>query len=226
MGSTGFGLEIGGSETVCFAFMLAKTIYIFNATNGVWMIIPFVPGLPLHKFVFNSLICPLSNSGMQTTGQAFSQGILSLMSQNFNETTTVLEAPYLQQLQEGITLSPGGSIGAFITFPVEEIMFGREIIIDALFVATILTGVSAGPALITFSINGTPFGTLTVSNTIFDADANPAEFQIFPEASTFAAVDPQLSISISNTGSAPTTLFLRFTKIAIFGSFDPTQRPV
>jgi hypothetical protein len=58
---------------------------------------------------------------------------------------------------------------------------------------------------------------------------NPVEFQVFSSSnSTAGAVtvhSPQLQISIvplSDAGSAQ----IRFTKIAMFASYDPKQRPV
>jgi hypothetical protein len=113
-----------------------------------------------------------------------------------------------------------------VTFPVEEISFGRDITIDGLYIS--LMGNITEATTLNFSFNGITFGSLVLTADSLNM-TTPTEFPVFPSSTTtsgaFTVHSPQLSITIPrylDTGVSQ----LYIVKIAVFGSFDPKQRPV
>jgi N-acetyl-beta-hexosaminidase len=137
--------------------------------------------------------------------------------------------PYIFALAEGVPNVNSLSNQALVAFPQEELLFGREVTIDSLYVA--LNADVSENTFVDFYVNDVLYATLELDpatyNTV-DLAVNPIEVQVFPlpaygvGATTFKS--PQLTMkirSLTDTGTA----FVRFTKIMELGSFDPNQRP-
>lgn len=155
--------------------------------------------------------------------------------------TTNLQAPFLFQFLP--KLHP--SVGSYIIFPAEEISHGRDITVDALYIT-----ISGQPGTtVKFNISGyqkdpdtgvSMFNAGAFTGTvILDPDANidnVSEYQVFDDATGEAITvkAPQLTMSVPNqTISLPPNKYpydsnpdFKCSKISMFGSFDPNQRPV
>jgi hypothetical protein len=248
MSSAACAVEIGGTEAVLYAFLLGQNIYIVNATNQTWMKMSYtLPASPL--FLTQALLGVLSNSGLTsyagttTPNTGFSQSLLSMSEGLYNENSAEFVTPELYSLIEGVDLDTIiSNREPFILFPVEEIMFGRSITFDALYIA-LQAQIPSDYITLTFQIYGQTLvngqtvselvaeQTLTIEAANFsNIDANPTEFQIFSSLGSFSVNSPQLKITASlptpGVGSISGPRLLRFTKISEFGSFDPNQRPV
>src|ERR1700733_131142 len=229
MSSAATGIFAAETSDVLFAFMLGQTIYIYNATNQVWMQITYqVPAAPLE--LTQGILCTLANSSMKNPNQSFKQNLLTLAEGLFSTGTTDYVSPVFYSLQEGVNVSIISNPPS-VTFPVEEVMFARDINIDAIVIGLYrpLIPTLGKFITLTFAFNGNVFGTLELGQNI-SFQESPEEFQVYPAANgsgiaaNFSAPDPQLTISISTNSTD--LVFLRITKVAIFGSFDPNQRPV
>lgn len=227
MSSAGTNLFIGGTDSVFFVFNLGTDVYFFNATNGIWMHLGYTVTAP--NYPQQGLLATFSNSSLMTSDQSFKQNQLALV-QNVLDNTTGVSTVQIFDFQEGLS-TDAISNTCLITFPVEEILFDRFINIDSLVIA-LFTPVLSGFETITFEfiINEQTFSTLVFDAATNNSNPNPTEYQVFPTANgsgiavSFSAVDPQLAISITTglTSFIPSQI----TKIAMFGSFDPNQRPV
>ena len=113
--------------------------------------------------------------------------------------------------------------GTQFFFKQEEIMFGRDITIDSLFVS--ISG-SAGQRVV-FLVweNGTD--QVLSSALILPSTASPTQYysyQIFFTEQIKTVRSPQLSVVI-DANSSGIYNYVRFGKVAMFSSFDPNQRP-
>ena len=135
-------------------------------------------------------------------------------------------------LQEGVPQSNSlTSTLSYVTFPQEEILFGREVTIDAIYIS--LWANLSRNVTINFLFNGVHFGALAL---VTGAPLNtlngvPTNFKVFPDATVlsgtgvFNSQSPQLQITIAES------LFnnqnpIRIAKIQLYASFEPKQRPV
>lgn len=243
MSAAACGVQIGGEESVTYAFMLGTNVYTFNAQTQVWMkmVIDF-PAAP--HFVGQGILGTLSNSGLASPGQGFRQGLLTLGRALYNSGTAQIDGYDFYNYQEGVGGSGSLSITGTdptVTFPIEEIMHGRNITLDSLYVSIQAaipgSGILSGIGVV-FTLYGQVIAdgvsipqviamqTLDLTSDQFPGgvDGNPTEFQIFSDLGSFTINSPQLQITIGKplTGTAQ----VRFTKISLFGSFDPNQRPV
>jgi hypothetical protein len=138
-----------------------------------------------------------------------------------------LLAPVFQSLIDGVPNSTSTNSNApTVTFPVEEVSFGRDITIDGLYIS--LMGNVTETTTLNFNFNGIAFGSLVLAAGSLNM-TTPTEFQVFPSSVTtsgaFTVHSPQLSVTVPQYLDAGVSQ-LYIVKIAEFGSFDPKQRPV
>ena len=117
---------------------------------------------------------------------------------------------------------------AGVAFPQEEVLFGRDVTIDSLYVA-LWADVSEN-AFVDFYFSGTLYATLELDPGTFNTlSGAPIEKQVFAVPGAYGVGaktqhSPQLTYkirSLTDTGTA----YIRFSKIMFLASFDPSQRP-
>ena len=122
-------------------------------------------------------------------------------------------------------------VPSYVNFPQEEILFGRDVTIDALYVslwANLIDSIT-----IEFLFNGVHFAflVLTPGAPLNTLNGQPTEFKVFPDGQStgtsgvFTSHSPQLQLSVRSPVAADINQ-LRFAKIQEYASFDPKQRPV
>jgi hypothetical protein len=245
--SNACGVSIGGTEDVLYAFLLGQEIYFADGTNGSWMKMSYsIPTAPLY--LTQAYMSVLSNSGLSAiygfaaNAPGFSQGSLCIAEGIYSSTTGTFTTPALYTLVEGIAPANSSSPSTnnpYVLFPVEEIAYGRDITLDGLYVS-ILAYVPEGGVGITFTIYGQVLvngvsevqviteTTLTITAAEFPNPITPTtvptEFQLFSNQGSFTVRSPQLKYSLVSDSTS--TCQIELTKISMFGSFDPNQRPV
>jgi hypothetical protein len=155
------------------------------------------------------------------------------------------QPPLFYALEEGVPNVNSISNPCQITFPQEELAFGRDITIDALYVS-LWAQVQENITLnfyVTLLQNNQPAGSLAVyipiqqlyasyvlTPAMFDTlEGDPIELQLSSEpnygSGAWTGHSPQLQVEIvSPTDNSSNQV--RFVKKAIFASFDPAQRPM
>lgn len=214
----------GGDAYPLLMIIIETSIFFYNTMNQCWMM--FYPNLP---------------GGFDPTTDLLSLDVLFLVGasqQQFKQFPGVLsyqigtEQPVAFFLREGIpdTASISGSL-CYVDFPQEEIMFGREVSIDAIYIS--LWADIEEDVVLSFSFNGVHFGSLTLAvgspnNTL---EGQPQTLQVFPDFTVlpvngmFTSQSPQLRIS-TNAVVDDNVNMVRIAKIQEYASFDPKQRPV
>jgi hypothetical protein len=114
------------------------------------------------------------------------------------------------------------SIAPYVIFKAEEIAFGRDITVDSL-----LVSVRGTPGqVVNFTVYGNVSGvyqavltgSLTIESTTFQSQ------QVFWNEQVNTVRNPQLAITLPLATPGSSTQCV-ISKIAMFGSFDPGQRP-
>lgn len=110
----------------------------------------------------------------------------------------------------------------YVTFPQEEISFGRDITIESAYIS-----LAGDPGqVINFWISNTLHAQLVLPSTASrDSYANYQIWFVQSSDDKTTIQNPQLSISLPFSASGQLNAF-KISKIAVFGSFDPNQRPV
>ena len=201
-----------------FTFVVGNVLYVYNSTNGTWQTMT----LSVDAAGIDSIL-----------GGVFASANTSATSNLFNQCSPVvaveLNGTYaFYSLVEGVPNTFAMSNPPTVSFPVEEVAFGRDITIDAMYVA--LNANVSEDTMVNFYINGTLFTSLVLPASEFNSlSGTPVELQVFSSSnSTSGAVtthSPQLSYEIVPFVDTATAQ-VRFTKIALFASYDPMQRPV
>ena len=241
MGASSCAVSIGGDEFAVVVFVIADTTFIYNPPNGTWTVLTYEPAATPE---FGTLIVDV----LAIPTNQLSTGVIQ-----YSPTIAFQAGGNTGANVQALVLSEGGvtptslSNPQFITFPVEEIVFGRDVTIDGLYIAiqgdltafdqnVVLNFVINGNAneaqeagVAQYTATSVAYASLTLSPADYNnANANPTETQIFSVNLGAGAVtvrSPQLSIQVpplTNTGMA----FVRITKVGMYCSFDPTQRPV
>jgi hypothetical protein len=234
---------IGNNEVILVVFQVAQTLYIFNTANGTWMTLGFtaIPGGDVGALY--GLGCFTKYLGFSSSNlynpSSFVVGV------QYINSLFVVQPPAFYTLGEGIVNSTSLTDSNTVTFPVEEIDFGRDVTIDSIYLS-LWANVSENTFL-TFYITGTvniaavgdpevyvpttvTYATLELTPAVFNSlIGDPIELQLYPTTSFGAGAvtirSPQLSIAVTpilDTGTAQ----IRFSKKAIFATIDPNQRPV
>lgn len=208
-------------------------IFAYNTNNASWVtftypvIIPNTLTRPVLTTEFLGVFASSNTSaGANNYNQSLSVVGIQLEASSLHSST--ISPPQFFALQEGLTNINAISQASSVTFAQEELAFGRDITIDALYVS--LVGNLSEAVQITFSFSGVVFAVETLSAAQFNTlNSAPVELQVFPttvnSSGAFTVHAPQLQIAISGLPDNGTAQ-LRIIKAAWFGSFDPAQRPV
>jgi hypothetical protein len=157
----------------------------------------------------------------------------------------VLSAPVISLLTEGVPNSDSLNNKPFITFPQEEVAFGRDVTVDGLYVSlwgdvvdnvtlnfyvTLLQNITTTPgAPAVYESVQILFATLVLTSAQFNTlEGNPIELQLFPTYQGAGAItghSPQLSIQVNRETSTNSNLF-RIAKLGMYCTVDANQRPV
>jgi len=202
-------------EFPIFIFVLGLDVFIFNSANGTWTTIELNIPINANTQLMGGVFATQNNTPTSFTASQTVASIAVGQSLVYNFYT----------LYDGATNSGAISTTPVVSFPVEEISFGRDITIDALYVAIVASITSNLTVL--FLINEVVFATLVLTPDMMNTGAEtPVEFQLFADSGLpFTAHSPQLSVQLPTILSLSSTE-LYFTKLAMFGSYDPNQRPV
>jgi len=230
-----------------FYINLEGIVYVYSPINGTWMKLnlgPIFPGesstAPVTRWSILKCASLAWNETMGHDGSYQTKQSVFYGQQNVGGNYQVPLLYYLNPVQTGILQQK-----AHVWFSQEEISLGRDITIDALYV--LMCGVSG--MTVNFSIDGYQINPDTGasefvqgafnSTIIFGAAARPGnyeEYQVFDVngiAVTLKA--PQVHVDVPSQGIAYTPLIpwpivsepiFKIAKLAMFGSFDPNQRPV
>jgi hypothetical protein len=207
------------SETVLFLLAVGNVIYIYNPSNATWQTITLAV---LAADLYSLALGVFASSNTTASSNLFNQ---------CSPIIVVELSPQVYQfyeLSEGVPNALSLSLPPSVTFPSEEVAFGRDITVDGIYSA-ISAQVSENVAMF-YNLNGNVFSAQSLTPTEFDSlSALPVGTQVFPDSVTSSGAvtehSPQLQISIAALPDTGTAL-VRLTKQAIFGSFDPRQRPV
>jgi hypothetical protein len=224
-GSKAISLFMLGTETLFYAVYAGSSIFMYNASNGTWGSINTVPnignvngnqGLVLENWPI------LGTSGFYIPWQKQSQLV-------FGALATLAAPAGFYKVTEAVqnSTSPTSSITT-IVFPQEEISFGRDITIDGIYVK--IAGTSG--QVINWQITDSQTGNIILQGSLtlpVGASYNTyVDYQLFDSTTgscTGTGKAPQLQIFVP-TSAGSTLNQLRIAKISMFGSYDPTQRPV
>jgi len=229
---------IGGDENVIAIFQLGDMFFVFNTANCTWSTLEITPSYPDgsgHNLVIQtSLLDTFASLNTLSGEDEYDQSLIVFGAQYQDDFTSVLQAPVFYQLQElsladGITEHLNSQVPSII-FPQEELLFGRDVTIDALYIS-LWADVDTDTTL-EFDFNGVLYSTFVLTSSQFNTmNGNPIELKIFPSnllggTGVFTSHSPQLTISIKPKSLAAVPAQVRFAKIQEYGSFDPNQRPV
>lgn len=197
-------------------FLTGPNVYMFGPQSKSWMPLP-MSGLT-GTYAFLEMLCTNAPSTFSRPAIASYDPILSATGFTANP-----PPPNFYLLGAGIqNVDFIYRTQTFILFKQEEVAFGRDITIESL-----LINAAGSPGVsMTWSVNGVISGTLVLPGT-----ASPSVFQNYQVFFTANSGDvttvqnPQLRLDVP-MGLTGTTNQLSISKIALFGSFDPSQRPV
>jgi hypothetical protein len=195
-------------------FQLSRTVYSYCPNNKTWMILPLGTLPSAVAFDVTFLATSLGGGPLTQSIQNFVPTLATQSAANLAPTFWTLE-PGVQNID-----FPYWTIG-YVVFPQEEIAFGRDITIESLLVNC--AGVAG--QVINFSVSGILTGQL-----VLPVGASPnvfVDYQVYftSTQSVMTVKNPQLKYEVPfNLGGVVNPLY--FAKIAMFGSFDPAQRPV
>ena len=209
LSSVACAVLIGKRISTLVVFLIGSILYVYNPENKTWMQLSYSTGLPSNAtFLLSSL------SSYNDVNAVQRQAVLGLLTSPATTGTTSLYA-----LQEGVGVVNAISGLTQVTFCQEELLFGRDVVIDAIYFS--LNYRVTISALLTFYINGIVFATFNIpsGNTLI---TNPVEFQVFPISGVFTAHSPQLQVVCQEAGFTQ----VRISKIQMYGSWEPNQRPV
>jgi hypothetical protein len=205
-------------------------LYVYNPANGTWMVFTFPATIgsvePTEIVVNTILVNSLASSNSSASSNVYNQDNLVIGIQQYQELEG-LYSPVFYSLQEGVPNSASISRQAGVEFPQEEVLFGRDVTFDALYLS-LWANVSEA-TYVDFYINSVLYATLELDPASWNSLAgNPTEQPLFPVSSYGAGAAtgqaPQLTFkvrSLTDTGTAQ----IRFSKLMLLGSFDPKQRP-
>jgi hypothetical protein len=199
------------------------TMFTYNPSNDSWMLqrVPF--NEYTNYIVINAILGVFASLNTFAVTSVPSQASTVLARQGLLYGT--LSVPSFIALTEGVPNNNSIVVQpASVTFVQEEICFGRDITIDGLYIA-LFAKVSEN-VVISFYISGAYFNSLTLTPAQFNTlEGIPVEVQLTSQTGSFTVHSPQLSYAVTSIADAGTAQ-IRFTKFAMFGSFDPKQRPV
>lgn len=209
---------LGGDQFPLLVFMIGATYFFFNTENETWMTATYSAGGTAPSNFFAAVFA--SQTGIDPTRVDYNGNLIFW----FNNPGIPLYEIIPLQITEGYSAMDSTlSVQPTVTFPQEELLLGRDVTVDSLYIA-LNAEVTTG-TLIEFFISGILYASYTMTAADFNLNGTPTEFQVFPGvAGVKTAHSPQLSykVTVPTSGTAK----LRFDKIQMYASFDPMQRPV
>lgn len=217
LGSVIYPAMLGGDKFPFLLFLVGSNIFTYHTENQTWGLLTVtypLTGVSSFLAVF-----------AQTTGGSPDRVEFNAALIQYQTTPAYEVGAY--QVSEG-NFFDGTTISnpAAITFPQEELLLGRDVTIDSLYLSLNASISPGGAVNLHFSFNGVVFAVQSLDASTLNAlDGAPTEIQVFPTVEgPFTVHSPQLT---ATTDSGPGTNFkLRYAKIQLYGSFDPAQRPV
>ena len=216
-----------GEQNVFIFFVVDMNIYVYCLNNKTWMQFNFTQSEVQPNFLrmdmWGQTASVVSNFQFTNTFVPTLTTQIKILLFPFTSTPAFWSlTPYVQDT--GLVKATA----SFVVFPQEEIMFGRDITVDG-----ILASIAGTPGqVVNFSVSGVGMndGAVNVLTTEFTlpATASPNQYvnyQISFVQEVTTLQNPQLRVDVPlATPGSPSQL--SFAKIAWFGSFDPTQRPI
>ena len=214
-------INIGGDVLPIVAFVILNTtlglqIFLYSAESQTWTQVNI--STPRYLAVLVDVFFTVN----QLAGSNISNPTLLMF--GTQSANPLAQVPIFYQLIEGVTLVASPNDINSVTFPQEELLHGRDVTIDALYIS--LWGSVNQNVTLTFLFNGVVFQTFVLTPAQFNSvSGNPQQIQVnSPTNGVFTSHSPQLSIQITK-GTIGSNL-VRFSKIQVYGTFDPSQRPV
>jgi len=224
-----------------FTVNIAGMLYVYSPSDDTWMKLDFSsvypastppPGPVTYTWsLIKALSLPIDStigydgSYRAKGGFIYAQSHVPGVGHNVN-----WNLPFLAQVLPKLPNSFFSTLNAYVHFSPEEIEFGKDVVIDAIYVY--LAGIPG--TQIDFAVSGVPFNSLTLG-----VGASPdtlVEYQVYKsDGQAMTVKAPQLQITVPNQADsyvppAPYPAYsrphLRIAKVAMFGSYDPNQRPV
>jgi hypothetical protein len=244
MGAASAAIALGGDEFAVVCFVIADTTFIYNPPNGTWTVLTYRPTVAPN---FGTLIVDV----LSIPGNQLATGVTQyspVIAYQFDTGVGIAPSVKALFLQEGVAGPNSQSNPQFVTFPVEEVVFGRDVTIDSLYVA--IQGdltMFVENVTLTFVLNGLQnqatvagvaqyksvsivYATLVLSPGDYNnVNMNPIETQIFSANQGAGAVtlrSPQLRVQVTPFTDVAASSLVRITKLGMYASFDPAQRPV
>ena len=205
------------SETVLFLLAVGNVIYIYNPSNATWQTVTLtVSAVDLYSLALG----------------VFASSNTTASSNLFNQCSPVVAvelSPQVYQfyeLSEGVPNALSLSLPSSVTFPSEEVAFGRDITVDGIYSA-VSAQVSENVA-VSYSLNGNVFSIQSLTPGEFDSlSALPVETQVFPDSTTSSGAvtehSPQLQISIAALPDTGSFCIPSFVRIAYNLAANPQQ---
>lgn len=220
LSSTSCAVFIGGDTFPLVLFMIGNLVFIYNPPNNTWMKVAYAT--PAGEKVAE--VAPLYTN---TTAKFLqSQASLALQAK---PSIGAITPPSFVSLIEGVpNINAINLNNPQITFPQEELLFGRDVVIDALYIA--LWGNVSENTTVQFYFNGILFSSIVLDPATYNSlSGNPTEIKVFPTGTVgtgvFTSHSPQLQVKIVALGDVGTAQ-VRFSKIQAYASFEPAQKPV
>jgi hypothetical protein len=206
------------NEIPIIVFAVGPYLFIYNASNGTWQNLTTLMWFSTNV---TALLGVLASSSSSLAAGIYNQTRFTVMYNSSGSYVAYTLGNSLQSVNSLNANNPGTSV----TFPVEEIAFGRDVTIDGIYVS-IMANI-AEDTYIYFSLNQEIWATYLLSMNLIDTEYSaPYEFQVFSDSGLpFTGHSPQLSISLG-PGTVYDAVELAIVKVVMFGSYDPNQRPV
>jgi hypothetical protein len=222
-----FGNQAGDIHVLIF-FLIDFMIFVYNGSNKTWMLIPLAQlggQANLFGLTFWKAFASIANQPQFNT---YALPVLSVQDNVANAPSFL----YLQQDVQNSSFTHGQA--SFVLFPQEEIMFGRDITIDGLYIN--VAGVPGQVLNFTVTGNNTQAEGGGAAPSLTGSLVLPAyavagtffNYQVFFNTSANdkgTMQNPQLRLDVP-LSAAGVVQPLSIGKIAMFTSFDPNQRPV
>lgn len=209
--------------------VIDKVIYVYNIDTRTWM--QFDLKLDEVNGNFARFAIFASTANVPGSYQFNIQQLLMLITQEKQGVFPFHSLPVFWQYQNFLqNVDFDKATAPFVVFPQEEIEFGRDITIDGLNVE-----VAGMPGqVVNFSITGTIMQankpTSITKNFVLTIGAEGDgetlnEYQVYPSNGTFVGRAPQLRYDILLSATGVKNPF-SIAKIGMYGSFEPSQRPI
>lgn len=218
-------LNLGIEVDAVFVLAIDLIYYLYNIDNETWM--QFYTSLNEVQGNFSRFAIFASLANIAGGTQVSVSQNLMLVTQIKQLIAPFHSAPVFWQFQPFIqNVDFNRTVAPYIVFPQEELAFGRDVVIDALY----LTAAGMPGQVVNFNIAGPVINGVSSSlnaQLVIGPEGDGAtlnEYKVFFTNGTYVGKAPQLTLSVP-LGATGVLNPLSFGKIMMLGSFDPNQRP-